>query len=239
MRLYFHMRQSAIISVQAGACWNQPQARGTGTQAGAAVPFFFFTHAGARPRIGLFGGSFNPPHEGHLHVSGQAAKRLGLDRVAWLVAPANPLKEEKPAAYEKRMEACRRITASQRVIVSDIERRQGFTRTIQTVSYLRKTRPGTRFVWIMGADSFLNLHKWEDWESIMRQIPVAVFARPGYRERARTCSAAGRFRKARVPEANSKALPLMKPPAWTLLNIPMKSVSSREMRESERGLDRA
>jgi nicotinate-nucleotide adenylyltransferase len=131
-------------------------------------------------RIGLFGGSFNPPHRGHVHATELALKRVGLDRVWWLVSPGNPLKETRglpPLA--SRMEAARAIARDPRIVVTGLEAEIGTRYTYDTVAYLRRRCPGVRFVWIMGADILSQLPQWQRWRGIAELVPFAVIDRPG------------------------------------------------------------
>ncbi len=181
--------------------------------------------------IGLFGGSFDPPHAGHLHASREALKRLGLDRVWWLVSPGNPLKTSGPAPLERRMAAARDLVRHPRIIVTDIEARLGTRYTGATIERLRALYPGVRFVWLMGADNLAQFHRWQRWDWIMRTVPVAVLARPGRRVSARTAKAARVFGGARWPEAAARGVPRAPAPAWVFLDMPMIDDSSTAIRE--------
>src|SRR5215472_9377677 len=129
-------------------------------------------------RVGLFGGSFNPAHEGHAHVAETARRRLGLDRVIWLVSPQNPLKpSHETADLPERMESARRHARGPGMIVTDVETRLGSAYTIDTVRALKARFPGVHFVWIMAADSLASFHRWRGWTQILREAPVAVIAR--------------------------------------------------------------
>ena len=180
--------------------------------------------------IGLFGGSFDPPHRGHVHISREALKRFGLDRVWWLVSPGNPLKARGPAALERRMEAARTLVTHPRVEVTDIEAQLGTRYTAQTIEQLRALYPGVRFVWLMGADNLAQFHRWQRWEWIMEHVPVGVLARPGQRISARTSIAAQRFRAAKMGATQARLLGRADAPAWCFLNVPMLDVSSSEIR---------
>ncbi len=180
--------------------------------------------------IGLFGGSFDPPHEGHVHVSREALKRFGLDRVWWLVSPGNPLKEKGPAALEKRLNAARALVSHPRVKVTDIEALLGTRYTAQTLERMQTLYPHVRFVWLMGADNLAQFHRWQRWEWIMNHVPVGVLARPGERISARTSVAAQRFRSAKIGASKAALLGRMEAPAWCFLNVPMVDVSSSEIR---------
>lgn len=180
--------------------------------------------------VGLFGGSFDPPHAGHVHVSREALKRLGLDRVWWLVSPGNPLKRHGPAPLERRMAAARAVVRHPRIVVTDIEARLGTRYTGETIEALGAHYPGVRFVWVMGADNLAQFHRWQRWDHIMRTVPVCVLARPGHRISARTAPAARTFEAARKPVWMARGLARMRPPAWVFLNVPMVDASSTAIR---------
>lgn len=128
-------------------------------------------------RIGLLGGSFNPPHEGHVHISMAALKGLQLDVVWWLVTPQNPLKSDKPASMDERIALCRAIAQPPSIVVSDIERDLGTNITYDTVRKLKKAYPASDFVWISGMDNALSLHKWNNWKGLLREIPMVHLTR--------------------------------------------------------------
>ncbi len=186
----------------------------------------------ARPgrRIGLLGGSFDPPHAGHVHVTREALRRFGLDEVWWLVSPGNPLKAQGPAPLEERLRAARAIMRHPRVRISDIEARIGTRHTAQTLAALMRLYPAVRFVWLMGADNLAGFHRWENWQWIIGNVPVGVIARPGDRIRARVSPAAQRYRHYRLRADMSRLLPSRRPPAWCLANVPMLDISSTEIR---------
>jgi nicotinate-nucleotide adenylyltransferase len=181
-------------------------------------------------KVGLFGGSFDPAHEGHLLVARTALERLGLDRVVWLVSPGNPLKPAAPAELDRRIVAARRLAPRSRMTVSSAEARLGVRYTIDTVRALKARYPAVRFVWIMGADSLLGFHRWRGWAELMREIPVAIVTRPGAAIRSRTAPAARRFAFARLPSREARLLPLARPPAWTFLRAPWSYASSTALR---------
>jgi nicotinate-nucleotide adenylyltransferase len=179
-------------------------------------------------RVGLFGGSFNPAHEGHAHVAETALRRLGLDLVVWLAAPQNPLKEVA-APLEARL-ASASGWAGARHLVSDAERRLAARYTIDTVRLFKRRFPAVRFVWVMGADGLADLHRWRAWPELVREIPIAVVARPGSTLRALTSPAARRFAAARLPERAARKVPFAAPPAWVWLTGPWNWTSSTAIR---------
>jgi nicotinate-nucleotide adenylyltransferase len=185
-------------------------------------------------RVGLFGGSFNPAHEGHAHVAETARRRLRLDRVIWLVSPQNPLKSSHETAdLAARMASARSFARGPDMIVSDIESRLGSQYTVDIVRTLKSRFPGVRFVWVMGADSLAGFHRWRGWTQIMHEVPVAVVSRPWISIRSRFAPAARRFAACRVPSAQATSLPGRKPPAWVFLRGPLNFQSSTALRARE------
>src|SRR5579871_6770123 len=184
-------------------------------------------------RVGLFGGSFNPAHEGHAHVAETALRRLRLDRVIWLVSPQNPLKPtHETEQLTRRLWNALRYAQGPSMIVSDAETRIGSFYTIDTLRVLKARYPGVCFVWIMGADSLSTFHRWRGWTQIMRETPVAVVSRPGTELKSRTSPAARRFAWARVPADSAMALPCRRPPAWVYLTGPLNFTSSTALRRA-------
>ena len=181
-------------------------------------------------RVGLLGGSFDPPHAGHVQVSKWALRAFGLDRVWWLVSPGNPLKADAPADMARRMAAARAIMRHPRIEVTDIEARLGTRLTVETLTALRARRPGVRFVWLMGADNLRGFHRWDRWEEIMGSVPVGVLARPGEQIAAGLSPAARRFARWRLPPTEARSLAFREPPCWTLLTGRMLDLSSSELR---------
>jgi len=186
--------------------------------------------AGPGQRIGLLGGSFDPAHGGHVHITREALKRFGLDHVWWLVSPGNPLKERGPAALETRLRYARSVMQHPKVQVTDIESRLGTRYTAQTLRSLLPRYPGVRFVWLMGADNLAGFHHWQDWEGIMQMLPVGVLARPGDRISARRSVAAQHYDTARLPGAASQLLATRAAPSWCYINVPLSAASSTEIR---------
>jgi len=186
----------------------------------------------ARPGqvVGLFGGSFDPPHQGHVHVTLEAMKAFGLDRVWWLVSPGNPLKERGPAPSARRMAAAREMMQHPRVEVTDIEALTGTRATADTLAVLQRLYPQVRFVWLMGADNLAQFHRWKDWRQIMDSVPVGVVARPGDRISARMSPAARAYAQYRIDGQARHLLGRAAAPAWCFVNVPMINVSSTEIR---------
>ena len=182
-------------------------------------------------RIGLLGGSFNPAHEGHLHISRIALNRLRLDQVWWLVSPQNPLKAAGDlASLEKRVEHAKHMAHDPRIIVTDIERELGTQFTIDTVTALKRRFPNHKFVWLMGGDNLVQLPRWKNWQGLVRRIPIAVVARPGFTMRARTSRAARMFAQAELDQRLAWFLPDKTPPVWSLIDGPLHGASATAIR---------
>ena len=181
-------------------------------------------------RIGLLGGSFDPPHSGHMHISKWAIKEFSLDRIWWLVSPGNPLKKDAPADLDRRLTACNKLVNHPKVIVTDLERLFKTRYTAQTLTTLKSQYRGVRFVWLMGAANLAEFHKWDRWQDIMHMLPVGVMARPN-QQLAANCSPAARiFRESRLSARSSTALPFKEAPSWSLLTGPMDDESSSKIR---------
>lgn len=173
---------------------------------------------GRRMRIGILGGSFNPAHAGHLHFARTALRRLRLDQVWLLVSPGNPLKDANSlAALPARLASAAGIADGRRIIATDIERHLGTRYTQDTLRALGLRFPRARFVWLMGADNFVQFPRWRGWRAIAAAMPFAILPRPSYNQRALAGHAARRLSSARRSAAGAAALPLAKPPAWVFL----------------------
>ena len=193
-------------------------------------PGFFLTRG---QKVGLFGGSFDPAHDGHAHVAQTALRRLGLDKVIWLVSPQNPLKP-RSADLKRRMDSARRFAHGPSMIVSDIESRLGSAYTIDTLRALKARFPDVHFVWIMGADNLSSLHHWRGWTQIMYEAPVAVIARPGSAIKSRLAPAAVRFSRYRLPSRQARLAPFTPVPAWLYMHAPLNFSSSSAIRAKDK-----
>lgn len=180
--------------------------------------------------IGLLGGSFDPAHAGHAHITREALRRFGLDQVWWLVSPGNPLKTRGPAPMAQRIARARRVMPDPKVVVTGLEAGLGTRYTAQTLARLKALYPGVRFVWLMGADNLAQFHRWEDWRSILAAVPVGVLARPGHRMVARQAPAAQIFARARLRAAQARLLACADLPAWCFVQMPMSDLSSSAIR---------
>ncbi|MFZ5731454.1 MAG: nicotinate-nucleotide adenylyltransferase [Pseudomonadota bacterium] len=185
-------------------------------------------------RIGLLGGSFNPPHAAHRAISLFAMKRLKLDRIWWLVSPGNPLKDTRALpALDARIEAARKVARDPRIDVSCLEAVIGTRYTHDTIAYLRQRCASARFVWIMGADNLAQFHRWEDWQGIARKVPIAVIDRPPQSFAALAAPAAQALARRRIPEPQAGTLADRAPPAWVFLTGMKSSLSSTGLRNPD------
>jgi nicotinate-nucleotide adenylyltransferase len=186
-------------------------------------------------RIGLFGGTFDPPHAAHRAVSLIALHRLGLDQVWWLVTPGNPLKDTSGLSpLAERMASARALARHPRIEVTDLEARLGARYTFETLAYLTKCAPGVRFVWIMGADNLRLFHRWQKWRAIAAMVPIAVVDRGCATLTGIAGIAAQALARARLPESAARRLPDCAPPAWVYLHGLKSPLSSTVLRQSRR-----
>jgi nicotinate-nucleotide adenylyltransferase len=188
-------------------------------------------HARPGAKIGLLGGSFDPPHEGHVHITQWALRRFRLDEVWWLISPGNPLKERGPAEMSRRIEAAEAMVPDRKVVVTDIEAHFETRFTADTLREMKRRYHMARFTWLMGADNLIQFHLWEDWRWIMDNFPVGVLARPGAQVKAGMSPTARRYRRWRLSRAAASRLPVKKAPAWALLTGAMSPASSTEIRQ--------
>ncbi len=181
--------------------------------------------------VGLFGGSFNPPHAGHALVAETAMRRLRLNQLWWMVTPGNPLKDHSILApLEERIALSEVAAEDPRMKVTAFEAAHRVRYTADTVALVQARNPGVNFVWIMGADSLRDFHKWERWQEIMRSIPIAVFDRPGATLSFLSSKVAKTFDHARIDEEDAPLLARSNPPAWTFIHGPRSPLSSTMLR---------
>ncbi len=198
---------------------------------GARPAWLAMPHVEPGMAVGLFGGSFNPPHEGHLLVAEIALRRLRLQQLWWMVTPGNPLKSGRVLApLADRIGASRRLNTDPRVKVTAFEAAFKVRYTADTVALAKARNPGVRFVWIMGADNLRDFHRWQRWREIALSMPIAVIDRPGATLSFLSSKMAKTFDHARIDETYAPALSRMKPPAWTFIHGPRSSLSSTAIR---------
>lgn len=181
-------------------------------------------------KIGLYGGSFDPPHAGHRHVALTAKKRLGLDAVWWLVAPHNPLKADAPAELQARVDAISALIPEPGHVVSTIEDQLGTRYTIDIIRHLTDRHPDVRFVWIMGADGLGSFHRWGQWREIAARVPLCVIARGGMPLKWRLGRAARELAPHRIPASRARTLANGQAPGWTYITAPLHAEASSDLR---------
>ncbi|TDH39357.1 nicotinate-nucleotide adenylyltransferase [Pseudohoeflea suaedae] len=184
-------------------------------------------------KVGLFGGSFNPPHAGHVLVSEIALRRLGLDQIWWMVSPGNPLKDHSDLeALEARVTASNSMVEDPRVKVTAFEAVYGLRYTAETLDFLKRHNPGIHFVWVMGADNLASFHRWQDWRGIAQTFPIAVIDRPGSTLSYLSAPMAKVFSRHRLDESDARRLPTAHAPAWTFIHGPRSTLSSTAIRKA-------
>ncbi len=186
--------------------------------------------------VGLFGGSFNPPHDGHRLVAEIALRTLGLDQLWWMVTPGNPLKSRRQLApLAERVALSEAIFPHPRLRVTAFEQTLGSTYTAQVLAAVKARNPAVDFVWIMGADNLVSFHRWQNWQKIALTFPIAVIDRPGSTLSFLSSRMARTFDHARIDERDAALLARMPAPAWTFIHGPRSSLSSTQIRQQRAG----
>jgi nicotinate-nucleotide adenylyltransferase len=194
--------------------------------------YLVMPHVEARMAVGLFGGSFNPPHAGHRLVAEIALRTLGLDQLWWMVTPGNPLKSKRALApLAERIALSEAILPHPKVRVTAFEQSLGSSYTAQVLAHIKARNPAVDFVWIMGADNLASFHRWQNWEKIAETFPIAVIDRPGATLSFLSSKMARTFDFARVDEHDARRLAHMRAPAWTFIHGPRSSLSSTQIRK--------
>ena len=186
-------------------------------------------------RIGLLGGSFNPAHRGHRHISLQAIRVLGLDELWWMVSPGNPFKEgaRDMAPFGTRFASAERLARRAPIKVSDFEQRAGTRFTVDTVRRLKRDHPEHRFIWLLGSDTVPDFHKWRDYRGLARQVPIAVIRRPGYDSVAHAARAMGWLRRFVHPQSQAGQWTEWSAPAIVFLRLPPDPTSATAIRAQD------
>jgi nicotinate-nucleotide adenylyltransferase len=193
-------------------------------------------HVESGMTVGLFGGSFNPPHDGHVLVAETALRKLGFDQLWWMVTPGNPLKDRNNLApLAERIAMSERIARNPRIKVTAFEQALGQSYTARTLEFVRARNRGVRFVWVMGADNLRNFHRWQNWRRIVGTFPIAVIDRPGATLAYLSSRMATTFSHARIDEDDATTLAFQRAPAWTFIHGPRSSLSSTALRSAKSG----
>lgn len=183
--------------------------------------------------IGLFGGSFNPAHEGHRMASLTALRRLGLNQIWWLVTPGNPLKDNSALPSQgERMETARKISRHPRIVVTGVEASFGTRYTADTLRQLKRRCPGVKFIWIMGSDNLAGFHRWQEWRAIAKMMPLAIIDRPGSTNRAVRSRAGIALSRHRYDETDGPLLAHAPTPAWLFVHGRRSFLSSTGLRDA-------
>ena len=187
-------------------------------------------------KIGLLGGSFDPPHKGHLYISLQAKKILKLNEIWWLVTPKNPLKISKPATYSERIKNCKKITKGHPIKISEIEKKINSTYTYQSIKFIKNNYKNIKFFWLMGADNLISFHLWQKWRYIFSDISIVVFKRHGYNNKALNSIAKKTFSKYQVCNSPIESKNFVKLPSWIWVSGKEVRISSSEIRKQRNSL---
>jgi nicotinate-nucleotide adenylyltransferase len=182
-------------------------------------------------KIGLFGGSFDPPHLGHVHFSVQAIKQFNLDKVIWLISPGNPLKNMAPAPIQIRLRHAQNISHNPNIIISKVETEIGARYSWETLDFFSLKYPRTKFVWLMGSDNLAQFHLWKNWRWIIEHYPIGVLARPEFRQTGLNSKVARIYKRNKLPANEGRLLPNCASPKWCFSNMPLMKVSSSEIRK--------
>ena len=184
--------------------------------------------------IGLLGGSFDPPHRGHIYISLEAKKILSLDEIWWLVTPQNPLKILKPAVYGERVYNCKKITETYPILVKEIEKEINSKYTYYTIKYLQHHYPKIKFYWLMGADNLINFHHWKSWRQMFNQISIVIFKRYGYNKPALNSTAYKTFFNFQIKTSQISRKHFFFLPSWIWINNREIKISSTEIKKQRK-----
>ena len=181
-------------------------------------------------KIGLLGGSFDPPHKGHLFISIESKKILKLDEIWWLITPQNPLKISKPATYFERVNNCKKITMNFPINVKEIEKDINSDYSYKTINYILNHYKNIKFFWLMGADNLINFHKWEKWQKILNDMSIVIFKRHGYNNKALKSITAQKYKNSRINYSKFKLDDFNIVPSWLFVENKEIKISSTEIR---------
>ena len=180
--------------------------------------------------VGLLGGSFNPPHDGHLHISKLAIKKFGLSKIWWIYSKKNPLKSYAPESIENRVKRSMKLVSDRRIKFSDIELNNDFNYSVELLKYLRRKNSRTNFIWIMGEDNMLSFHLWKNWQWIANNYKIGVLSRDSSRAAVNASVFASKYKHCRLHSNSANSLRSATAPAWCLVNSKKRGVSSTDLR---------
>ena len=182
--------------------------------------------------VGLLGGSFNPPHHGHLHISKLAIKKFGLSEIWWIYSKKNPLKSYAPESIENRVKRSMKLVSDPRIKFSDIELNNEFNYSVEVLKYLRRKNSRTNFIWIMGEDNMLSFHRWKNWEWIANNYKIGVLSRDSSRAAVNASVFASKYKHCRLHSNSAILLRSATAPAWCLVNSKKRGISSTDLRSN-------
>ena len=182
-------------------------------------------------KVGLLGGSFDPPHRGHLYISLEAKKLFNLDELWWLVTPKNPLKINQPSTYAERVNNCRKIAKNYPIIIKEVEKKINSKYSFQTIQYIQNHYSKIKFYWLMGSDNLISFHKWQNWKKIFNQISIVIFRRHGYNNIALKSKTSQTLANYKINIDNFNKLKFSSFPSWTFVKNKEIKISSTEIRE--------
>jgi len=185
-------------------------------------------------KIGLLGGSFDPPHRGHLYISLEAKKILNLDEVWWLITPQNPLKISKPAKYSERLRNSKKITKNMPITIKEIEKKIKSKYSYETIKYLKNNYKNIKFFWLMGADNLINFHQWQKWQKIIKDMPIVIFRRYGYNTKALKSTTSNIYKNFRINKKKLSDSDFNNLPAWVIVENKEIKISSTEIRKQRK-----
>lgn len=185
-------------------------------------------------KIGLLGGSFDPPHRGHLYISLEAKKILNLDEVWWLITPQNPLKISKPAKYSERLRNSKKITKNMPIKIKEIEKKIKSKYSYETIKYLKNHYKNIKFFWLMGADNLINFHQWQKWQKIIKDMPIVIFRRYGYNTKALKSTTSNIYKNFRINKKKLSDSDFKNLPAWVIVENKEIKISSTEIRKQRK-----
>ena len=179
----------------------------------------------------MLGGSFDPPHRGHIYISLEAKKFLSLKEIWWLVTPQNPLKISSPATYEQRLKNCRKIVKNHPILIKEIEKKINSKYSFYTLEYLHHHYSNIKFYWLMGADNLVNFHQWQNWRQFFNQISIVVFRRHGYNNAALKSKASKTYINYKINSNQLSQMRFTSLPSWSFINNKEIRISSTEIRK--------